>query len=385
MKMNAVIITGNKYPLEDAGAIRQHATAKIFQSLGYNVLVLGYGKPTDGEVRTCDGVNYVSFRPVSKNKLVRALFRYFFVNRVAHYIGKNIEKIDVLLVIDVLPKDFKTIENIASKYNAKLIHDSVEWYSPEEFSDGRKNRSYRNKEFTNTVAIGKGWRVIAISKLLEEHFKTRCDKVIRIPVIMDIQSIAPNMEVHNEKRIFVYAGAPGKKDYLDTIVKSFSLLSIEEKSKVELHILGVNKEQLIKQCGVDQEDIDNLKGVLHIHGRVPHEEAVQAVMNASFTILIRDETLRYAKAGFPTKVVESLMYATPVLCNYSSDLQDYLSDRQNAIIAKGHQPEDVLSAIRSALTLPETEYSNMRTNARKTAETCFDFRQYINSLNDLLK
>ena len=87
--LNAIIITGNKYPLEDAGAIRQHSTAKILQTLGYNTIVLGYGKPTNGAIMTFDDVDYVSFRPSTNNKIIRALYRYFFVERVAKYVIKN--------------------------------------------------------------------------------------------------------------------------------------------------------------------------------------------------------------------------------------------------------------------------------------------------------
>lgn len=40
----AVIVTENSYPEGDAGAVRQHAFAKILKQLGYDVLVIGYGK-----------------------------------------------------------------------------------------------------------------------------------------------------------------------------------------------------------------------------------------------------------------------------------------------------------------------------------------------------
>lgn len=68
-------------------------------------------------------------------------------------------------------------------------------------------------------------------------------------------------------------------------------------------------------------------------------------------MLIRDENLRYAKAGFPTKIVESLACGTPPLCNYSSDLELYLKDRQNSIIANGHTAKDVCEAVKNALCI----------------------------------
>lgn len=383
--MTAVIITGNKYPKEDAGAIRQHATAKILHELGYEVLVLGYGKPTGHKTNRYEEIEYISFRPATGNTAIRAIFRYFFINRAAHYIKKHIKKIDVLLVVDALPKDFRIIGKIAAQYHAKIVHDSVEWYSPEEFAEGSRNRSYLNKEYTNTKAIGKGWRVIAISKYLQAHFQSRCDRVVRMPVIMDIISIPAKIDVCNDKTVFVYAGGPGKKDYLATMIQAFSLLSKEKRNQAKLHIVGVSREQLISQCGVDQHLVDDLRDMLEVHGRVSHDEAVAFVQNANYTILIRDETLRYAKAGFPTKVVESMACGTPVLCNLSSDLRDYLTDKENAIIASGHKPEDVHQAILSAMMVDTKEYRQMRVNARVTAEKFFDYGSYIQIVGDLLQ
>ncbi len=382
--MKAVIITGNKYPLEDAGALRQHSIAKLFQMLKYDALVLGYGKPTYGKIKVFDGIEYVSFRPSCNNVFIRAFYRYIFIDRVVRFLKKNIRNVDVILVVDVLPKDFKKIEKLAVYYNAELIHDSVEWYSPEEFPEGERNRSYRNKEYTNNVAISSSWRVIAISKFLENHFLNKCSVVTRIPVIIDVLSIKPVLSCLNNKVVFVYAGGPGKKDYLKTILDGFLKLDAAEKELVEFHIIGVNKDQLISLCSVDSCVIDSLNSLLTIHGRLSHAEAVSFVKNASYTILIRDETLRYSKAGFPTKVVESLAYGTPVLCNLTSDLNDYLVDSENSIIAGGHQPDDVARAIRTAIKIDNDSYFEMRKNARKTAETYFDYRKYVDSLLNLL-
>ena len=42
----AVIVTENSYPEGDAGAVRQHALAKLLLDMNYDVLVIGYGSPT---------------------------------------------------------------------------------------------------------------------------------------------------------------------------------------------------------------------------------------------------------------------------------------------------------------------------------------------------
>ena len=201
---------------------------------------------------------------------------------------------------------------------------------------------------------------------------------------MDVLSIEPSISCTNKKVMFVYAGGPGKKDYLDTIIDAFLLLSASERQMVEFHIIGVNRNQLINMCGVDAEKIDMLNDLLTIHGRLPQKDAIAFVKQASFTILIRDETLRYSKAGFPTKVVESLACGTPVICNFTSDLNEYLVDSENSIIVDGHRSDDVYRALQYSINIDKVAYAKLRDNARKTAERFFDYRDYVNSLKELL-
>ena len=381
----AVIITGDKYPCGDAGAIRQHALAKILQSLGYEVLVAGYGEPTGKTEKEFERVKYKSFRTSSDNKLVRLFARAFFGQRVMHYIRKEHSDADLFLVVDVLPYAYRKIKSYAEKRRIKLLHDSVEWYSPEEFSGGEKNIEYRLKEITNTKLIKGSWRVIAISTFLQEHFEKACERVARIPVIMDTGSIEYRTKVEPEEKIrFVYAGAPGWKDYLREVVSGFARLSPEELDRLEIHFIGITKEQLKNGCRVEELDLQKLEKVLYAHGRVPHAEAVEWVKKADYTLLARDASLRYAKAGFPTKIVESLSCGTPPVCNLSSDLALYLKDGENAFLADSHLPEDFAAALRKALSVSAEQRGAMRIAARKTAEEQFDYKVYTESLKSLI-
>ena len=382
--MKIAIITGNSYPNGDAGAVRQHAMAKLLLEMGHDVIVLGYGKPTNGKVEQFDGVKYISFRGKSTNTYVRALNRILFGNRVLWYLNNELSDVSCLLIVDLLPAAFKLLKKYAIKNNIALIHDSVEWYSPEEFSDGENNRAYKNKEYTNNVAIDSTWSVIAISKYLEKHFQTRCKNVVRIPVIMDIRSIAPRLNgKDSDKILFLYAGGPGKKDLLSEMVSGFSGLDDETLKKVELHIVGVDQKQLINQCGVDEGEINRLKSCLFSHGRVSREEAIEWVKKSDYTILLRYETLRYAKAGFPTKVVESLACGTPVVCNLSSDLGDYIKDSVNGFVISGHRPVQISEDISRVISegKPSVE---MRQAARHTAEQYFDYRKYRPQMETIL-
>ena len=384
---HAVIITENKYPCEDAGAIRQHATAKILEELGYSVIVLGYGTTTNGKVKVYEGIEYISFRPKSNNKFVRAICRATASDRMMSFLKRNCKNADIILVADVFANTVQKLNKLYNCKNTLLIHDSVEWFSPEQFAKGEKSFAYKTRNEINTKLVKEGWRVIAISSYLEEHFSKQCDKSVRIPVIMDMNSIKYNLNVGeiSEKIKFAYVGSPGKKDYLKNIIEGFELLSKNLLERAEFHIVGVTEEQLVSMCGVEKGSISNLKGVLFAHGRLPHDKAIEFVMNADYTVLLRDETLRYAKAGFPTKVVESLSCGTPIVCNLSSDLGLYLTDGENAYISDNHLPEGLKFALEKAINTSDVHRKEMRVNARETAEKYFDYKKYIDVFSEFVK
>ena len=375
---NAIIVTETSYPEGDAGAVRQHAFAKMLTEVGYDVLVIGYGAPTEGQISTYDGIKYVSFREQTPSFVKRLYNRLSFGNKVYKYVLKNYATLDLVFVVDLMPDAFRKMTLLKKKYGCVLIHDSVEWYSPEEFKHGKYDLAFMRKEFTNTKAIDQKWNVIAISTYLENYFQGRASRVVRIPVVMDINSIDCRTHVNNgEKIVFSYAGGPGKKDFLKEIIEGFARLTPAELSRLELNIVGVNKEQLINACEVNERDITILGDSLKIHGRVKREEAIKQIRESDYSLLIRNEDLRYSKAGFPTKIVESLACGTPPLCNYSSDLELYLSNRENSIIVNGHTAKDVCEAVSRALLINDkSEREIMRKNARELALACFDFSVY---------
>ena len=382
----AVIVTENSYPEGDAGAVRQHAFAKILKQLGYDVLVIGYGKNFDNKICKYDGVNFISCRPNQENIISRIICRVKFGTKVYRYIKQHYNFLDVLMVVDIMPQSFKKIEKLKRIYNCVLIHDSVEWYSPEEFKNGKFNLAYIRKDYTNKKAINNLWNVIAISSFLEEYFKQRNNNVKRIPVIMDIKKITPRLKCieNSEKFIFVYAGGPGQKDYLKEIIEGFSFLSLEQRKIVEVNIIGVNEDQLVKSCDVSIDLINSIKDCLKIYGRISRDETLELVKRADYSLLIRDESLRYSKAGFPTKIVESLACGTPPLCNLTSDLGLYLKNEENSIIALGHTSKDVYKAIIHAISITDINKRNfMRESARKLAEDSFHYSRYVSSLKEI--
>ncbi len=381
----ALIVSTNKFPQGDAGAIREESFARLFQEIGYDVLVVGLGKATEYRIKQFSGINYLSLRANHEDYLSRFCNRKLYPKRLRKYVLEGDTPYNCIMFVNGSRQTIYELMNYQQHNECILLHDSVEWYSPEEFKYGKLARAYRNKDNLNLHFIDHHFRVIAISKYLESHFNSRNIRTERIPAIMNVQAIEYTKDLDDDVVTFLYAGSPGKKDYLSEIITAFSKLKPEEKSKCKLKIFGVTKEQLSTRCGVDKVVIEDLDNCMSCFGRVVHNEVINQLKYSDFTVLLRPANLRYAKAGFPTKFVESLATGTPVICNLSSDIGLYLSNHSNGLICKDCTADAMLPCIREAISLSIEKRNEMCIQARKTAENCFDYRLYVKEMENIIQ
>ena len=86
---------------------------------------------------------------------------------------------------------------------------------------------------------------------------------------------------------------------------------------------------------------------------------IDLIKDADFVPLLRPQIVRYAQAGFPTKVPESLSLGTPIICNLTSDLGDFIRDESEGIICRDYSIDAFVEALENALTLSPTNRKNM--------------------------
>lgn len=372
-----LIVSNKKYPNGDAGSVRQHTFAKLFQACGYNPLVIGLGTSTNFKNDKYEGINYISFRAEKNNKINRILNLLFYEIRLRKIL-KNDSEISKILVVSVVPNVLFFLKRYAKKKNITLIHDSVEWYTREEKII--KKLSYGNivNNSYNKKWVDRSFKIIAISKYLENHFLGRNIECTRIPVIMDINNMSFKKTAKGDKLVLVYAGSVGnKKDHLHEILYGMASLNEKELRKIELRVLGVEKDQARDILEIKGEVMEKITHSVNFLGRVSREEVLRNLKDADFTVLLRSPEQRSSKAGFPTKVVESLATATPVILNLTSDLGEYLSNMIDAIYVDECSADSFAIAIRKAMVLDSNELDNMKLAARATAEKYFDYRKYV--------
>ena len=124
--------------------------------------------------------------------------------------------------------------------------------------------------------------------------------------------------------------------------------------------------------------------MLIFHGRVPQSDVPRLLSTADYSVLLRP-LKRYAQAGFPTKLVESLAAGVPVMANRTSDIAGFVRDGKEGILLTDHGPAAFVDGVKRALALPPAQKDAMRRNARLQAEISFDFRVFVEKVGSFLQ
>lgn len=247
--------------------------------------------------------------------------------------------------------------------NIRILIENTEWYSLTHISAGLADYLHTrsvDKRIRLTDSLSDG--VIAISSYLEKFYRNQGVRVLNLPPIFSINTKKSNISVDYSTIRFIYAGAPGGKDILAPFVNSVFELVENEGINVEFHIYGINPEELSIIMG---NKIDYSQKGVFAHGIVNHKEVIDAVSKAHYTILLR-HLERYAKAGYSTKVAESLSLGTPVICNRVGGTDCDIENGKTGFVIPDSEEDNLKNIIRYVCGLKYDEYSRIRKN-------CVDF------------
>jgi glycosyltransferase involved in cell wall biosynthesis len=227
-------------------------------------------------------------------------------------------------------------------------------------------------------------RLIVISSFLERMYRARGKDTLRVLPLIDTREPcwAPVIErpPHEEIRV-LFVGSPGR-DRQDLILEGVRLARIGG-VPVRLTYAGASRERLLKLPGVTPALIDALGDAVTFHEWVPYDALPDTVAEADYCLLFRPDE-RCMRAGFPSKTPEMLAKGTPLLCNLTTDLGDYIRDGENGLIVPALTAEDLADTLVRAAQLPTAQRTAMRAAARRTAETDFDYRTMVDPLRAFL-
>lgn len=387
MKDNKIIYTGSfRFPNGDAASQRVLNNAKILRSNGYNVIFISFGgTPVDTE-KNKDGYFYhQGFRyintadiDVKQNNIIKRIKRFICSGRNALNVIRGIIS-DVECVIAYQPSLYftKQIKFLCKLHKKKFITDLTEWYAPYEFPGGIFAPPAWLNEWNMCITQKMVTNKIVISSFLDKYYQSSNNLIL--PPLVDSkekkwQIFKDVLPPFNGVRL-IYAGTPGKKDSIGTMLDAV-IACIKEGQKLQFVLVGVTTSDLSKYTN---HDLSLLSDNLIVCGKIPQSDVPSYYHASDFSIIIRKKT-RKNMAGFPTKLAETMMSGCPVILNYTSDIIQFVQDGNNGFVVTDSSFNQLKKVLCKIAILPREEIIQMKFNSLKCGIKNFDYSQYIDNM-----
>ena len=366
---------GFDLPDKNAAAQRVIANAKIFRQLGCDVTLVGLDN-VPGEFEF-EGFRCINLKyPNSLSEWVRHL------TSIKQY-QPFLEEIESELVIayNHPAVALEKLLNYNRKRNVKTLADCTEWYEPQGNWLFRKVKGWDVDKRMNDVHC-KLDGIITISRYLDDFYRSKGMKTLLLPPLVDKRDRKWQVEEVLGRDCdtirLLYAGSPGvSKDRLDLIIEALASIAVEP-CRFQFDVIGI-EEQQYRKIYMNNGD-EHIPAFVHFHGRLSHEEAVTALKNADFQIFLREDHLAN-RAGFPTKFTEAISAGTIVLTNASSNLKDYMVERQNSFELDISDSNSLAKTLSNPLSLSVGEILRIRMHMK---DDLFDYRNYIDLTSNFI-
>jgi len=264
------------------------------------------------------------------------------------------------------------LRHLCRARRVRLVGIVAEFYDWRHFSlrpgmalsilDSELNRRVANRLIGTTISL---------SRHLDRYYRERGVESLLLPPLIDLKEPRwgglvrrPDPTIGNPLRL-LFSGTV-IRDRQEVMLKALRNLR-DRGHPVRMEYCGVTREQVCALRGVGQELVEGLGDAVVFHGRLGSDRLNELIRQVDFGVLMRDDA-RWSRACFPSKVPEFLASGTPMLCNLSSDLGDYLTDGDNSIIVPEVNVDAFAAAVVRALKLDPARRSEMRRRARQTAE-----------------
>ena len=145
------------------------------------------------------------------------------------------------------------------------------------------------------------------------------------------------------KNLALFAGMPGKHKGRDVLC---SALSKPECKEWDLVIAGPAEDVIIR-------DIKNkLKERCHVLGYQPYDD-IPELLAVADAVPIPQKSVSYAESQVPTKLLDAMAMAKPVVASRVGDLPDILGDGSRGWVIEPESPEALAAALAKVISDPK--------------------------------
>lgn len=382
--MNIIFISSQPYPIGMAGTkrIRLFAEYLANKNVTVNLFTISMSNYENDVSGVLNNVKYQFVR--------RRYHHILFGSRyLKHRIADLFDKQDAnfIYVYGGLNIETKRLISYSIKLGYKIVLDLVEDYSlHNEKIRKRLALRYKLNTYLNQKMMHHVDGYIVISKYLKENLKSKNinnRKNQLIPISAGNLHFNPTKVDKRTNFRFLYTGTFGVKDGIDYMLTAYKKL-YEKYKNVELYLTG--KVGRISKNYKYLQEIDSTYNIKYL-GTIPDNDYYNFLYNTDVLLMTRIGS-KFANSGFPFKLGEYLATGKPVIATDVSDINLYLKDKEDIIMA---QPSDAESLFK-AMEFTYLNYDNcieIGQNGKRTAKKYFNpktngklLQDFLNALSD---
>ena len=373
----AIIYGWLDFPRGSSSANYVQYLGLALKEIGYDVYILS--NSTDKSASNSD-----------EYKGLKCVYYWSGTGKVRHYIDFNfrrgkiysdaIKKIglgpgDLLISYCQFREEFSDQLKYAKKQGAKTIACVTEYFSRNDFTNKWKEWSYYQ---TLEKIIPAHDYLFPISTFIQKKYPSM--RSLLLPIMADTREYALKQKEADGKYIIIYPANGLMKDALEPMLQAIVQLPKEIRNRIEFHITSASEEIVRKVV-----DDEMLGKTVFVHGWLEYDSLIELYQKAHFLFLARPKN-QMTVANFPSKVPEAMTYGViPIVSKVGDYTKYYLTDGVNSIIFDGCKVDNCVEAIVRAVTMSNIEIHGIGANARKTAESRFDYRVWCNKIEDFLQ
>lgn len=348
-----IIFTGNfPYPHGFAGTkrVQQYIEYLHEKNISVSVLIL-MGKPmlpgNEALSGVFRGVGYEVIGRDLKPCLNLPVSLFYYVRRGVEFLRqqRRPDAVNILFHYGQPSIDNLWLLLLARWMGYRIVHDLVEDYNLQK--NCRRGALYNFKVWTQKKMacliprISDG--LIVISRHLERKYTGYGVPMVRIPIAAEVSDKRSSRPRHALVRI-AYAGTYAAKDGIHILLEAYQQVRKEYPDCV-LCLAGGSKSPL-------GDFPPELIGGVDYVGYLSEGAFYQFLNDADILCMTRMNSA-FANAGFPFKLGEYLATGNPVVASRISDLEEYLTDRQDVMLVEPENVNELSNALLYLLRNPE--------------------------------
>ena len=368
MAKGTVLYVGNfELPDKGASANRVVSNAKLFNSIGYQTVLLGVSKD-----KACTDIRplknnfglmmYERPYPVSMKMWLGHMYSSEYINKMI----KLHEDIVLVILYNMPFSALKAAKKACKGRNIKVAYDCTEWADVTDGNAVKKKKKKHDEKLIRNKLADAADGLIVISSMMERQYQG-CKAMVKLPPLVDVEDeIWHQQPVPHDGFEFCFAGMlDGQKDSLDVIVKAFAKVC---DGQTRLRIIGVTKEEFQSVYPGAADELNICVDNIIFMGMQSHFDTIRYVLGCDCYIFIRPADMRN-NAGFPTKFAEATTCGVPMIASRVSDVAAFAND--NTIFIDSLDEHKIAEAMKK---------ENIKT-IPKEINTTFDYRNYQDRLS----